>query len=255
MITRFRDMLSEMLLNYLSSKRKNKIAKEIDPEFIAHFRIEVDLEPVWYGTSYGGFYILPELLHDSSIIYSFGIGKDISFDKACIKKHRCKVFAFDPTPKSINWIGRQKLPVNFQFYHFGISSAGSGYYDFYMPKHVKGVSGSLVLQNDVAKENHISVLMKSFDDIAAELNHRHIDVLKMDIEGAEYAVLEKILASPVTIDQLIVEFHDRSFDLTVPKSREIVKKVIEGGYYIFGCSISFEEISFVHQRKLKALGM
>ncbi|MBE0637472.1 MAG: FkbM family methyltransferase [Bacteroidales bacterium] len=255
MITRFKDKFSEILLNYHSGKRKKSIAKEIDPEFVAHFNIDVECKPAWYGTSYGGFYVLPELLNENSIIYSIGVGKDISFDKACIKKHNCKVFAFDPTPKSIEWIKRQKLPVNFRFFPFGISSADTGYFEFYLPKHEKGVSGSLVLQNDVAKDKPISVLMKSFSDITNELDHRHIDVLKMDIEGAEYVALKHVLNSPVIVDQLIIEFHDRSFEQTTPKSRNIVKQLLDSGYHIFGCSISFEEISFVHHRKFKALGL
>ena len=37
--------------------------------------------------------------------------------------------------------------------------------------------------------------MKSLADIANELGHSHIDVLKMDIEGSEYEVIENILES------------------------------------------------------------
>jgi len=47
-------------------------------------------------------------------------------------------------------------------------------------------------------------MMKTFDDITRELGHNHIDVLKMDIEGSEYDVIGTILASPVTIDQILV---------------------------------------------------
>ncbi|GIS18490.1 MAG: hypothetical protein CM15mP120_04060 [Pseudomonadota bacterium] len=40
-----------------------------------------------------------------------------------------------------------------------------------------------------------------------DLGHDHLDVLKMDIEGAEYAVLDDMLQSNILPDQLLVEFH------------------------------------------------
>lgn len=57
----------------------------------------------------------PNLLTNQSVIYSFGIGKDISFDMACSNHHQSSIYAFDPTPKSIKWIKEQKLPANFHF--------------------------------------------------------------------------------------------------------------------------------------------
>ena len=36
-----------------------------------------------------------------------------------------------------------------------------------------------------------------------------IDILKMDIEGAEYDVIDDIINSPVPIAQVLIEFHHR----------------------------------------------
>jgi hypothetical protein len=98
-----------------------------------HLKKNVKLNHTWYGNTYGGFYIYPDLLDENSIIYSFGIGEDISFDKALIEKHNCNIYGFDPTPKSINWIKGQNLPKEFCFYEFGISDK-SGNVDFYLHK-------------------------------------------------------------------------------------------------------------------------
>lgn len=38
--------------------------------------------------------------------------------------------------------------------------------------------------------------------------HTHVDLLKIDIEGAEYGVLEAIMESGVQIRQIAVEFHN-----------------------------------------------
>jgi FkbM family methyltransferase len=251
MLNKIRDIAASVLLNYKSSRRKLKISKEVKPEQVVHLQKSVDIACEWYGSPYGGFYIYPALLNPLSIVYSFGIGKDISFDLACIRNHSCKVFAFDPTPKSIEWIKKQKLPGQFHFHEYGISTAQSGLFDFYLPSNSKGVSGSLEAQiQEVDKNDFIKVLMKSFCDIAQELGHSHIDVLKMDIEGAEYQALDTLLNSGVTIDQILIEFHDRSFGWEEIKSKEPVQKLTERGYLIFGCSTSHEEISFIHKRKL-----
>jgi hypothetical protein len=53
--------------------------------------------------------------------------------------------------------------------------------------------------------------VKRLDQIAAELGHSHVDILKMDIEGGEMAALTEILTSGtlarLSVEQLLVEFH------------------------------------------------
>ena len=250
MLERIREQLNSIRLNYLSKKRGQQLAREIDEKKVAHLIKTVDCDHEWYGNDYGGFYINPTLLNPNSIIYSFGIGKDVSFDKACMKNHKCKIFAFDPTPKSINFISKQNLPELFTFFNYGITEAKSGVFSFYLPANPKGVSGSLVESDAVSTHNSIDVEMKSFDDIVKELGHKHIDVIKIDIEGSEYAVLEKILESDVTVDQLLIEFHDRLFDQDNYRSKEIVEKLNNKGYEVFATSNTYEEVSFINKRKL-----
>lgn len=203
----------------------------------------------WYGSDYGGFYICPELINEKSIIYSFGIGEDISFDMALINQHNCHVFGFDPTPKSINWIKSQNLPENFHFYGYGISNK-SGFMDFYLPKNPEHVSGSIVVQNHLDTKEKITVKMKTFEDISLELDHKHIDILKMDIEGAEYNVIESIIKSNISITQILIEFHYRFVEDGKQRTKEIIKKLNEYGYKIFAVSDSLEEISFINENAL-----
>jgi FkbM family methyltransferase len=247
MIQQLREKINSMRLNRAAKKRNELLASEIDPKKIAHLIPTVNCPSEWYGNEYGGFYINPKPLNSSSIVYSIGIGKDISFDKTCMKNHNCMVFGFDPTPKSINFIASQKLPKSFSFFDFGITASESGMVTFYLPTNPKGVSGSLVESECVDSNNSIRVKMRSFDDIVKQLGHTHIDVLKMDIEGSEYEVLPKILESTVTIDQFLVEFHDRLFDQDNYKSKEVVKMMNAKGYEVFAASNTYEEISFIRK--------
>jgi hypothetical protein len=38
--------------------------------------------------------------------------------------------------------------------------------------------------------------------------HEHLDLLKVDIEGAEYGVIDQILDRGIPVRQILVEFHD-----------------------------------------------
>jgi FkbM family methyltransferase len=216
---------------------------------VGHLKKGVKCKYAWYGNQYGGFYVCPEFLNEKSVVYSFGIGEDISFDKAIIKNHGCEVFGFDPTPKSIRWVESQDTPVEFRFYDFGISNK-SGLIDFYLPKNADFVSGSIIDQINIDTEKKVSVKMKTIQDILNELNHKHIDVLKMDIEGAEYDVIGDILNCNISVDQILIEFHDRFFKDGRLKSYQAVKNLNSKGYEIFAASDSFEEISFINKNIL-----
>lgn len=242
----FRNWLKFLKTNYSAQKRKIKISKEINSEQVAHLEKQIILKTKWYGSAYGGFYVYPALLNHDSIVYSFGIGTDITFDLKCIKKHHCHVFGFDPTPKSIDWIASRELTDNFHFFDYGISSE-TGFMNFFLPTRPRGTSGSMILNPIVTADKTISVPMKSFDDITKELGHNHVDLVKMDIEGSEYEVLDSILNSKVTVDQLLIEFHDRFYDINDYRSKAIVNRMKEKGYRIFGHSINYEEISFIKE--------
>jgi hypothetical protein len=82
------------------------------------------------------------------------------------------------------------------------------------------------------------------------LGHKHIDVLKMDIEGSEYDVIEDIINSNISITQILVEFHDRLFENGYQKSIKIINALKLKGYEIFAVSESFEEVSFINKNFL-----
>ena len=53
------------------------------------------------GTQYGGWYVLPQMLSDESIVYSVGAGTDISLDLEVIEKFNCYFYSLDPTPQAM----------------------------------------------------------------------------------------------------------------------------------------------------------
>lgn len=212
----------------------------------SHLKVGLNCNHIWYGNTYGGFYVCPDVLNEKSIVYSFGIGEDMSFDNTITINHNCNVFCFDPTPKSIKWFKNQKTNEKFHFFEFGISNKNE-FVDFYLPKNSDHVSGSALNQINIDANNKVTVEMKSLGTFMHELGHEHIDVLKIDIEGSEYDVIENILNENISIAQILIEFHDRFFENGTFRTKQTIDKLKACGYEIFAVSDSLEEISFIRK--------
>ena len=204
-------------------------------------KVNMRLVTVKFGNSnYGAWSIYPKGLTENSIIYSFGIGEDINFELSLFKKYGCKIYCFDPTPKSINYIKNQNLPTEILFYKYGISNK-DGLEKFYMPLNEKNVSHSLVHKGEV---KFIEVEMKRLKTIMNQNNHMGIDILKMDIEGAEYFVLEDILREKLNVKQILLEFHHFLPGISLKNTRNTIKMLKTAGYALFHVSMSGYDYSF-----------
>lgn len=162
----------------------------------------------WHGSNYGGWSILNASLSPASVVYSFGIGEEISFDRSLIHHYGCTVHGFDPTPRAIEFVKQQSLP-QLVMHEYGLG-ARTGTATFYLPRNPKHVSGAIVSAPHLKNEG-IRVPLKCLADIFTELGHDHVDVLKMDIEGAEYEVIDSLEQDEAAskISQWLIEFHDR----------------------------------------------
>lgn len=209
-----------------------------------YYRPQVAYATKWYGNKNAGFFILPEKINKGSIVYSFGVGEDISFDKDLIRDFNCTVYGFDPTPKSIGFIENQGHIQGFNFYPYGIADH-DGSMPFFLPENPNHVSGSsLIKSGKNASHNPIHVPVKKFSTIAKELGHRKIDVLKMDIEGSEYEVLNDILDSDVEIGQILIEFHHRFKNIGLKKTHEAISELNKNHFWIAAISDGKEEYTF-----------
>ena len=78
-----------------------------------------------------------------------------------------------------------------------------------------------------------------------ELGHKRIHLLKIDIEGGEYPVVEDILHAGIDIDQLLVEFHHWLPEFDPAQTRRAVQMLNDHRYRIFYISQTGREYSFV----------
>ncbi len=69
--------------------------------------------------------------------------------------------------------------------------------------------------------------------------------MKMDIEGAEYQVIDALAASGIRPKQLLVEFHHRWQAIGVARTRQGLATLRALGYSVFAISESGEEYSLI----------
>lgn len=198
-----------------------------------------------FGSEYGGWEVATDNIDSHSIVYSFGVGEDASFDSALIDRYNLVVHAFDPTPKSIEWVKKQGFPNSFVMHDCGIA-AFDGNVSFNPPENPDHVSHT-VLSRPSTNSMAITVPVKRLDTIMKELKHSHIDILKMDIEGAEYDVIDDINKSGIRPKQMLIEFHHRFPGVGVQKTRQAIDRIRSMGYHLFAVSDTNEEFCFIRQ--------
>ncbi|MGF1505760.1 MAG: FkbM family methyltransferase [Anaerolineae bacterium] len=210
-----------------------------DPARRTHIRVPAE----FHGSTYGGWTIHPAGLSPDSIVYAFGVGEDISFDLSLIDAYGVQLHAFDPTPRSIARAKTQDLPEQFTLHEVGLADF-NGTARFFPPENREHISHTL-LDRPPTADRAIEVPVRRLPDLMADLGHDRIDILKMDIEGAEFAVIEDVAAAPVGL--VLVEFHHRFEGVTFRETRQAVRRLRRAGYRVFHISEHGTEYSFIHR--------
>ena len=164
-----------------------------------------DVELVSLGNASGGcrWTICPQGLSAESVVYSAGVGGDISFEHELARRFHCSVMLCDPSPTGARTM---ELPENqisqFRFYRIALT----------------GQSGTMYLAAPLKQEGDwwaapgssngtIEVPCADLLTWMKQNGHDHIDLLKLDIEASEYAVIDSLLEQRIAVRQLCVEFH------------------------------------------------
>lgn len=191
------------------------------------------------GSDYGGWILVnsPEL-HNCTVV-SAGLGEDATFDIEFARKYNARVVIVDPTPCAIAHFEGIVARLG-QSAQRGYSADGcqplaayelEGIVEgqlqlvrkalwiepmtvkFFAPKNPAHVSHSIVnYQNEYsAGTDHIVVPATTLGSVLAEFQVNHLPLLKLDIEGAEHAVIKDMLEKNIRPSQLLVEFDELNF--------------------------------------------
>lgn len=182
------------------------------------------------GTVYGG-WIIPKDhgLAADSLCYCAGAGEDISFECALVERFGCRVRVIDPTPRAVQHFRDLERAIR-SGKRFSVNNSRSDFYSiteahldrlsflpvglanqdaelkFYLPRNLAHVSCSVV--NLQKTDRYFTAPCFRLSSIMRQHGDRAIDLLKIDIEGAEYGVIEDLAASESLPRLLLVEFDE-----------------------------------------------
>jgi len=185
------------------------------------------------GTIYGG-WILPKdiELNEDSVVYSAGVGEDVSFDMLLSDKYKCNILLIDPTKRAkkhyeevvhyyekVKW----KISGDIQEDYYGImyplkpemskiTYIDKGLWDeiedqmkFYKQDNEQYVSQTLI--DGVFGDNYDNISTTTLKNIKEENEHFDIDILKLSISGAEVKVLHNMLNENIFPKYICVHFN------------------------------------------------
>jgi FkbM family methyltransferase len=176
------------------------------------------------GTDYGGWWLPTDAIRAGSVAYCAGAGEDISFDLA-LHDAGMRVTTFDPTPRAIAYVGAHAPPSGrFRFEPVGWWSHATTA-RFYAPKDPAHVSHSIL--NLQRTDDYFDAPVQSVQECMACCGDQQVDLIKMDIEGAEYEVIDSLLRDGPLPSTLCIEF-----DQPQPIRRTIaaVRRLRSAGY-------------------------
>ncbi len=140
-------------------------------------------------------------LNEQSVVFDIG-GYKGEFARELFCKYGATIFVFEPI-KEFYAIAEARFSNNtkVKVFNYGLGAISSKAFitleDNSSSLHGKG-------------NNKVEIEIKSFNDFIAEQNITHIDLAKLNIEGAEYELLQSIIDANnrVKIKNIQVQFHD-----------------------------------------------
>ena len=187
------------------------------PSFLKPYHIENDHLTRIGPKLDGGYVIDKRSIQQTNTIITCGLNDDWEFEKNFLKNNKsCKVIAFDHTIDRQFWINRFKKDIKHLFLLKKIRL-----------RKIIGIFKYIDYINffkNTNKHNIIKIGTKNIDlkeiTISKILENQSDIILKIDIEGDEYKILDEIINNSEKINTLIIEFHN------IHEHMDLIKKFI-----------------------------
>ena len=178
-------------------------------------------------TAHGGWWICPQAMHEGDIVYSFGVGGDLVFERALVDRYGARVFAFDPDPATAERAYDEGFPPALRFSDIGIGGRDERR-DIPLP------GGRVVEARVLRLPSH----MRS-------LGHRRVDLIRLDVPGSEADVIRDLVRMDVDVHQLLLAFHEEESAAARDRIEAAVAALEGHGYRVFHISPDRREFSFI----------
>jgi FkbM family methyltransferase len=195
------------------------------------------------GSANGGWMYDPTHLDEISIVYSVGLSRGTSWDEAVMQNHNLQVWAFDPKPQTVQYVqSRKNLQTpRFHFTPEGLSTS-HGVTTFTPPTDLTPV---------IDPRRNMEITVNTLENWMKANGHSHLDVLKMDMDGFEYNVLEDWVARNFfPMDQLLVEWHHAVYLQDERRHFRLLHGLKARGWSIAYSSPTGHVMTFLREQKL-----
>lgn len=161
--------------------------------------------PISLGTPYGGWIMPADAIRPGWICYSVGAGNDISFDLALIERFDVSIQSVEPDEHYVAEATRvADGNPRFSVYRAAVTVADG---PIQMQRTHHPGSRSLSAARLYDTDSLVEIPGRSLASLARELGHTRIDILKIDIEGAEYDVLPTLDLDTLGVQVLATQLH------------------------------------------------
>lgn len=163
------------------------------------------------GNNYdGGYVIYKNILAETDILVSYGVGWDTAFEEDFNQKTKKKVLMFDPTMYKKSALDKRKLRQ--MIYRLNFQNA----YNYFRAanqwnRHMENLESKEIFFIKEGISNTTNGLYDTFLNHKMRFSFLNDQVLlKIDIEGAEYTILSdtNFYSELSNVNQIIIEFHN-----------------------------------------------
>lgn len=185
-------------------------------------------------------YYPPNLYFDNfnklSVIIDVGCGHEAEFSRHLIEKHNLLAFGVDPTLKHAPFLKILEETTKGKFHHLALAvTQKDGIIKFHESE--QNESGSILsehinIQNDdITTYNVESVNLR---ELVRRIGTTPIDLIKLDLEGAEYELLNEINDEDINLfKQIFIEFHHHCTNHTIQETILLVRNICSKGFKVF----------------------
>lgn len=228
-----------------------------------------------FGTNYGGWYIPAEIIDKGSTCICVGAGEDISFDLELARVLSCRILIVDPTPRAKKHFDEllycsdvsSAKPANnnitTSYDMEGIDLTKLKFVDkgiwrenervkFYAPKNPDHVSHSILNCQNTLEYFEADCVTPA--TLVRDFGLQGIEILKLDIETAEYDVIEQMMRENIRPKILCVEYDEGYNPLDKKwrtRIRDSVRALKDYGYAL--CYVDAFNFTFIDDSRIPSL--
>ena len=153
-----------------------------------------------------------------------------------IEKHNLNAFGVDPTMKHTPSLKMLEEITKGKFHHLAIAvTKKDGFITFYESR--QNESGSILLEHINMQNDEITtynVESVSLSELVRRIGITPVDFIKLDLEGAEYDLLDKISDEDINpFNQIFIEFHHHCTNHSTQETRLLVQNICSKGFKFF----------------------